>query len=204
MNPFDPVDDTLGGTGGTLSTWLKQFEGDPNVAYLMATDPSAAIDHFVKNGIEPPSSAMAYSSPGFVNPGETFEPPSPVAPSDSTTASIPLPQARPTDVSASQKEPTPASESVPLPKPRPEEAPKADDSDEEEAQKKRGGDSLTKALAAVKALQPPAPAPVGTPGAPHPNALAGTNIQQLLQLMGQQSRPSPVATLGQLLVQGKA
>lgn len=99
---------------------------------------------------------------------------------------------------------------TPMPSPRPTEAgPGASDLSAQSAggDGKEGpsaGDRITKALAGLKAMTPPAPNPVGTPGVRAPNNIASSSAHHLLALLGQQAAPDPIATLGRLLVAGKA
>lgn len=128
---------------------------------------------------------------------------------------VPLPQADPRkaaptpsfDPEPDGPDETPSGSEIPLPKPRPTEAgPGASDIS---AQSKTGkvADGLggfAQSLAGVKApIAPPLNA-VGTPAAPHPSAVQAPNVASLLQLIGQQSQPNALQTLGRLLVAGKA
>lgn len=102
-------------------------------------------------------------------------------------------------------DPAPAA-GVPLPAPRPASAgPGASDV----SAKKKGDlegatNDFAKMMAGIKAIQPPPVSPVGTPNPPHTGHIQAAQVNQLLQLMGAQSRPDPVQTLGRLLVSGKA
>lgn len=97
---------------------------------------------------------------------------------------------------------------TPMPKERPAEAgPGATEGDTDVSAQSKGmstGDRITKALSGLKGMAPPAPNPVGTPGVRAPNNIATSPIHQLLAVLGQQASPDPIATLGRLLVAGKA
>lgn len=100
-----------------------------------------------------------------------------------------------------------AQETVPVPAARPKEAgPGASDisAKKRDSEKDDAITDFAKTLGAVKALQPPPVNPVGTPSVRSPGAINAPQIAQLLQLIGSQSKPDPVSTLGRLLVAGKA
>lgn len=61
-----------------------------------------------------------------------------------------------------------------------------------------------KTLAGLKPMAPPPLNPVGTPSVRSPSAINAPNLSQVMQVMGLQSRPDPISTLGRLLVAGKA
>lgn len=130
--------------------------------------------------------------------------------------SVPLPQPDPrkaAPVPSFDPEPdgpddTPSGNEVPLPRPRPPEAgPGASDISAQAKTKPKAADALdgfAKSLAGVKAPTAPPLNAVGTPAAPHPSVIQAPNVASLLQLIGQQSQPSVLQTLGRLLVAGKA
>lgn len=118
------------------------------------------------------------------------------------------PQAAPTPAPtpASPLDPVETADAVPIPTPRPAEAP-AGASDVSAKSKTPKADAISdfaKTLAGVKPIQPPPLNAVGTPSVHTPGAISAPQITQLLQLLGSQSKPDPVQTLGRLLVAGKA
>lgn len=232
MDGLDPVDTSSYDPAATLQQddplrqWLQKFQSDPAMGFKLLTDPDAAAKHFADAGIPPPAlpgRAMAFDEPSMgssefpvIGPngkmmgnqtsiqGQPSKPPAVpvVAPPPAVPVAGPASAGGALDPA---EEPS-AAETVPLPRARPAEA--GPGSSDISAQKK--GDlsgaftDFTKTLSAVKALQPPAVAPVGTPSVRSATAAGAPNIASILQQIGASQKPDPLLTLGRLLVAGKA
>lgn len=91
-----------------------------------------------------------------------------------------------------------------IPRPRPAEAPSSEVGAKKKGDLEGGLNDFAKSFAGVKALQPPPVNPVGTPAVRGHSAINAPNVNQLLQLIGQQQASPVLSTLGRLLVAGKA
>lgn len=225
---FDPTtlstDDPLRDT--SVQDWIDKVKTDhPELAGQLATDPQAAIKGLADKGVGPPpmsfadpygnsidpTTGMPQSGPAApMPPGQQPDPTAsqgpyvinkPAAPQVPPVAtpqpSVAPPIAPPNNALDPEENPSPvAPGAVPTPTPKPDSTKKKDDD--------KGAGDFAKMIAALKPVPPPALNPVGTPSVRSPSATNAPNIAQLLSLFGQQSTPSPVNTLGRLLVAGKA
>lgn len=227
---LDPAQ-TLG-PDDPLRAWADQ-NIDWRTGRLLTQDPQKAIESMISRGIPPPDvhaappDALPFADPygNNINP-ETGMPISPnvaklspdpirTNPDGSLARNLTgdqspvVPKPKPTapENPLDPEEATATPPSVPLPKPRPDEAgPGA--SDVSAAKKKPSvGDALSdfsKSLTGVKPVPPPPLNPVGTPSVRSPGAVSPPNIANLIALMQGGTPPSVAATLGKLLVAGKA
>lgn len=222
---FDPttlgVDDPLRDT--SVQDWIDKVKTDhPDIAAKLTTDPQGAIQSLANRGIGPPpmsfadpygnsidpTTGMPQSGPAApMPPGQQPDPTAsqgpyvinkpaaPVVPPTATPQpSVVPPIAPPSNALDPEENPSPvAPGAVPTPTAKP---------DKKDADK--GAGDFAKMIAALKPVPPPALNPVGTPSVRSSLATGAPNIASLLQVLGQQGSPSPVNTLGRLLVAGKA
>lgn len=229
LSPDDPLRDT-----SVDDWIAKVRQDHPEIAANLVTNPQAAIRALADKGVGPPPMSFADPYGNSIDPttgmpqsgpamppgqsgdptasqgpyvmnkgGPTTAPSVPVLPSASGAqppAATPI-VAPPTGASLDPEEnPNPvASGSVPLPTAR---DPASDVSGKKKADD--GSGDFAKMLAGLKPIQPPALNPVGTPSVRSSTATGAPNVATLLQLLGQQSTPTPATTLGRLLVAGKA
>lgn len=222
--------DTNGASGLALSPddplrkWFQDLN-DPGMAALMVSDPEKAKELMIQRGVAPPPHAQPYmdsntggsvmgydptqdptravapirtTSDGKIS-GNLTAPANPDAPQVPKAAQVAL--ASPLD--PAEDVATPAESG--LPRARPAEAPPAD-TDVSAKKKDYAGafSDFSKSLAGVKPIQPPAVNAVGTPSVRSPTASGAPNIANILALAGQQQKANQLATLGRLLVAGKA
>lgn len=222
-NPIDGG--TFGGADASLDEWLKDpaaadfikqkalehakallgaqmpyadttASDDPGAAGGQASPPMAApSDNSVPDPTASQGPYVMNKGPatGVTPPGSTPPPP----------PAVPTPVAKPPIVNDLDPEENPspvAPGTVPVPTAKPTDT-------DVSAKKKNAADGISdfaKTLAAVKPTPPPANPAVGTPSVRSPTAMQAPQIAQLMQLLGASSKPSPIETLGRLLVAGKA
>lgn len=118
-------------------------------------------------------------------------------------APVPLPAADPRKFASNPLDPEESSPTVLTPN-----TPTAPVASDVSARKKGdlegASNDFAKTLAGLKPMAPPPLNAVGTPSVRSPLAISAPQVQQLLALLGAQSKPDPVSTLGRLLVAGKA
>lgn len=228
-SPLDPAASLS--SNDPLRAWADQ-NLDWRTGRLLTQDPSAAIDSMIKRGIPPPdvhadgTKALPYTDPlGGTN--DAAEPAPPVAPPkrpgsflgfggmdpvrtnpDGTIASnvttpdvVPKPIVAPAPIAS----PLDPEEDVPLPKARPADAPGS--TDVSGKKKPAAADALTdfsKSLAGIKAPDAPKLPAVGTPSVRSPSAINAPNLANLIALTQGTSPQTVLASLGKLLVAGKA
>lgn len=229
-SPNLTADDPLRSAG--VDQWMEVVKRDhPDLAGMLITDPDRAMKGLADRGIPPPPTnpggAMSFADPS----GNNIDPMSGMPTTPLGTPILPKPITAPAgapDPTASQgpyvmnkpRTPTPADSTPPpsaspaldpIPTPPVATPPQVastetptDISAKKKAKPEGVGDDISKMLGGLKALQPPPNPAVGTPHVNPAHQIKTPDITQLLAAIGAQTRPSPLETLGKLLVAGKA
>lgn len=211
---FDPAS-TLS-ANDPLQEWANN-NIDWRTGKLLQQDPQSAINSLIARGVPPPSADAPLAYVGEAGMGGAPDPdanaPIRTNPNGTIAGNItsPSPPGGPSAPPGTNPQAPPKPANLPNTATTPKQTPAEDDSSEDEPKKTASdddskkkkktkaddaGDALagfSKSLAGVKAPEQPKISPIGTPGAPHPNAISTPDISKLVGLLQGGAVPASVA-----------